>query len=85
MPARRRPAITARWSTQQDHGEFAVQSARLAGCNLSVMWIGTTWSWLVRRGERDIAEGLAASDDEARAHAEAACLRRRATKSRRGL
>ena len=63
--------MTARWSTQHEAGGLPVHRAALGDCDLSVLYIGTGWSWLVRRDGRDVAEGLAATLGEAQEQAEA--------------
>ena len=44
-----------------ERGGFPVERAALGGCDLSVVYVGGNWEWLVRRAGHDIAEGAARS------------------------
>ena len=50
---------------------FPVEKAALGDCDLSVVLVGGSWEWLVRRAGRDIAEGAARASLPARQQAEA--------------
>jgi hypothetical protein len=65
-----RAAVT--WFTHHEHGGFATHRAAVGAADLSVMHIGSGWSWLVRRAGADVAEGTADSLAAAREAAIAA-------------
>jgi hypothetical protein len=64
----------ARWFTDYDRSGFPVEKATLGGCDLSVVYVGCEWQWLVRRDGRDVAEGSARGYQAARRQAETAAL-----------
>jgi len=47
-----------------------VHCAALGDCDLSVLYIGTGWSWLVRRDGRDVAESSGEAQEQAEASAD---------------
>jgi hypothetical protein len=47
----------AYWFTQYDLFGFPGELATLGDCDLSVMFVGGNWEWLVRHDGRDVAEG----------------------------
>jgi hypothetical protein len=57
--------------TEYEPGSFPIERAALGDCDLSVLRIGVKWHWLVRRAGRDVAEGAARADLQARERAEA--------------
>ena len=65
----------AYWFTQKEHGFFPVEKAALGGCDLSVMFFGGEWQWLVRHEGRDVAEGAARAGLAAKQQAEAVARR----------
>jgi hypothetical protein len=62
----------AYWFTRHEHGGFPTERAAFGDCDLSVIYIGSGWSWLVRRDGADIAEGTADNLAAAQQAAEAA-------------
>ena len=64
----------ARWFITREYGSFPIERAALGGCELCVLHVGGEWQWLVRRAGRDVAEGAARADREAREQAEAVAL-----------
>jgi len=65
---------TAQWFIQHEDGGFPIERAALGSCDLSVLHVGGEWQWLVRQAGRDMAEGAARSDVDARRAAEAIAL-----------
>ena len=61
----------ADWFTEYEPGSFPIDRVALGDCDLSVLRIGDEWQWLVRSDGRDVAEGAARADLEAREQAEA--------------
>jgi hypothetical protein len=61
--------------TQYDLFGFPVEKAALGDCDLSVMFIGGNWEWLVRHDGRDIVEGSARCAAAAKQQAEDAARR----------
>lgn len=59
------------WFTHLEHGGFPIERAALGSCELSILLIGGEWQWLVRQAGRDVAEGAARTDADARRQAEA--------------
>jgi hypothetical protein len=47
----------------------------LGGCDLSVLYVGGEWQWLVRQAGRNVAEGAARAAVEAKQQAAAVALR----------
>jgi hypothetical protein len=66
---------TAHWFTEKEHDGFPVEKAALGAFDLSVLYVGGEWQWLVRREGRDVAEGAARGCLAARQQAEAVALR----------
>jgi hypothetical protein len=66
--------MTLRWFTTYEYGSFPIERAALGDCDLSVLRIGGQRQWLVLRDGRDVAEGAARADLEARKQAEAVAL-----------
>jgi hypothetical protein len=64
----------ARWFTTHEYGSFSIECAALGACDLCVLHVGGEWQWLVRCAGRDVAEGAARAEREAREQAEAAAL-----------
>ena len=62
----------AHWFTTHEYGSFPIERAAFGACDLSVLYVGGEWQWPVRRDGRDVAEGAARADLEAREQAEAA-------------
>jgi hypothetical protein len=60
----------AYWFTQHEEGGFPIERAALGSCDLSVLHVGGEWQWLVRQAGRDVAEGAARADLDARRQAE---------------
>ena len=50
---------TACWFTHLESVGFPVERAALGTCDLSVVYVGGEWQWLVRQAGRDVAEGAA--------------------------
>jgi hypothetical protein len=67
--------LLAYWFTQNDYRGFPVELAALGGCDLSVMFIGGGWQWLVRHCGRDVDEGSARGCLAAKQQAEDAAKR----------
>jgi hypothetical protein len=67
--------LLAYWFTQNDYHGFPVELAALGGFDLSVMFIGGEWQWLVRHEGRDVAEGAARACLAAKQQAEAVARR----------
>jgi len=65
----------ADWFTRHEHGGFAIWRAALGVYDLSVLYAGGEWRWLVQRDGRDLAEGKAQGDHEARQNAETAAMK----------
>jgi hypothetical protein len=65
----------AHWFTRCECGGFPVERAALCSCDLSVLHVGGEWQWLVRQAGRDVAEGAARTDVDARHQAEAVALK----------
>jgi hypothetical protein len=70
----------ADWITQKEYGGFPVERAAVGGCDLSVLYVGGEWQWLVQREGRDVAEGAARASLAARQQAEAVAHRITATR-----
>ena len=64
----------ARWFIDHEYGGFPIERAALGACDLSVLYVGGEWQWLVSCAGRDVAEGAARADCDAREQAEAAAL-----------
>jgi hypothetical protein len=64
----------AYWFTQYEAGGFPVDRAALGACDLSVLYVGGEWQWLVRQAGRDVAEGAARNAVDARREAEAVAV-----------
>ena len=60
----------AQWFTQHERGGFPVEKAAVGGCDLSALYVGGEWQWLVRQAGRDVAEGAARSAADAKGQAE---------------
>lgn len=69
----------ADWITQKEHGGFPIERAAVGGCDLSVLYVGGEWQWLVQREGRDVAEGAARASLAARQQAEVVAHRITAT------
>ena len=62
----------AYWFVQQrEAGGFPIERAEVGNCELSVLFVGGEWQWLVRRGRHNLAEGVARASRAARQQAEA--------------
>ena len=57
-----------------EHGGFPVEKAALGDCDLSMLYVGGEWEWLVRQAGCDVAEGAARSAVDARRPAEVVTL-----------
>ncbi len=66
--------MAAEW-TETMRGTFLARVAVVAGCDLSIIGGDGAWFWLVRRGERDLAEGSEPDLATAKEMAEAAARR----------
>jgi hypothetical protein len=60
----------ARWFTQYELFGFPVELTEVGDCELRVCFVGGEWQWLVREGDRDIAEGAARGCAAAKQQAE---------------
>jgi hypothetical protein len=67
--------LQAYWFRQHEQGGFPVERAALGSCELSVLYVGGEWQWLVRRAGRDVAEGTARAAVDAQWQAEAVALK----------
>jgi hypothetical protein len=65
----------AYWLTQYDLFGFPAELSARGECDLSVMFIGGNWEWLVRHDGRDVAEGSARCAAAAKQQAEDAAQR----------
>jgi hypothetical protein len=65
----------AYWFTQYDPFGFPVEKAALDAFDLSVVFLGGEWQWLVRHDGRDVAEGEARGCLAAKQQAEAVARR----------
>ena len=65
---------TAQWFTHREYGDFPIQRAALRSCELSVLYVGGEWQWLVRQAGRDVAEGAARTFVDAQQQAKAVAL-----------
>ena len=65
---------TASWFTHLERGGFQIERAALRSCELSVLYVGGEWQWLVRQAGRDVAEGAARTFVDARQQAEVVAL-----------
>ena len=65
---------TACWFTHIEQGGFPIERAALGDCDLSLIYVGGRWEWLVRQDGRDMAEGTALTADAARRDAEATAI-----------
>ena len=65
----------AYWQTQYERGGFPIERASFAGFDLSVVFVGGEWQWLVRRDGNDLAEGASRAARAAKQQAEAVALR----------
>ena len=65
----------AHWFTHREHGGFPIEKAAFGGFDLSVVYVGGEWQWLVKRDGRDVAEGSARACLAARQQAEAVARR----------
>jgi hypothetical protein len=64
----------AHWFTQHEFGDFPVERAALRSCDLSVLYVGGEWQWLVQQAGRDVAEGAARGCIDAMRAAETVAL-----------
>jgi hypothetical protein len=60
----------AYWFTHKEQGGFPIEKAALRDCDLSVVYVGGHWEWLVRQAGRDVTEGTAATAATAKLYAE---------------
>ena len=66
------PTMTTAYSfTQRESGGFPIERAAVGSCDLCVLHIGGDWEWLVRQAGRDVAEGKARAESDAKHQAEA--------------
>jgi hypothetical protein len=61
-----------------ERGGFPIERAALRSCELSVLYVGGEWQWLVRQAGRDVAEGAARTFVDAQQQAETVALARNA-------
>lgn len=69
----------AHWIIQKEHGGFPIERAVVGSFDLSVLYVGGEWQWLVQCGGRDVAEGASRASLAARQQAEAVAHRITAT------
>ena len=67
----------AHWFNQHDPSGFPVEKAAFGAYDLSVLFTGGEWQWLVRCDGRDVAGGAAVTGGGARRAAIAVDLRNR--------
>jgi hypothetical protein len=60
----------AHWVTQKERDGFPVEKAAVGSCDLSVVYVGGYWEWLVRDAGGDLAEGMARTEAGAKRQAE---------------
>lgn len=65
----------AHWFIEKGKGGFPVERAALGAFDLSVLYVGGEWQWLVRRDGHDLAEGAARAARAARQQVEAVALK----------
>ena len=65
---------TACWFIYLERGGFPIERAALRSCELSVLYVGGEWQWLVRQAGRDVAEGAARTFVDAQQQAEVVAL-----------
>jgi hypothetical protein len=59
----------------EKQGGFPIQRATIGSCDLSVLYVGGEWQWLVRQAGRDVAEGAARAAVDAQREAETVALK----------